>query len=55
MPEKTGDISRRHQQFLREMTSEKRAKKFDTDDLWDNASDWLEICFNQSEALPRSG
>ena len=31
-PEKTADISRRHHWFPREMTSEKRAQKFHTDD-----------------------
>ena len=31
-PEKTADISRRHQWFPRELTSEKRALKFHTDD-----------------------
>ena len=31
-PEKTADISRRHERFPREMTSEKRAQKFHTDD-----------------------
>ena len=30
--EKTDDIWRRHQQFLREMTAEKRAQKFHNDD-----------------------
>ena len=38
-PEKTANISRRHQRFPREMTSEKRAQKFHTDDA----------------SLPRSG
>ena len=38
-PEKTVDISRRHHWFLREITSEKRAQKFHTDDM----------------SLPRSG
>ena len=37
--DKTADISRRHQQFPREMTSENRAQKFHTDDM----------------SLPRSG
>ena len=32
-PEKTADISRRHQRFSRQMTSEKRAQKFHTDDV----------------------
>ena len=31
-PGKTDDIAQRHQKFLREMTSEKRAHKFHTDD-----------------------
>ena len=31
-PEKTDDILRRHQRFPREMTTEKRAQKFHTDD-----------------------
>ena len=38
-PEKTADISRRHWWSPREMTSEKRAQKFHTDDV----------------SLPRSG
>ena len=38
-PEKTTDISRRHCRFPHEMTSEKRAQKFHTDDV----------------SLPRSG
>ena len=44
-PEKTADIPRR--QFPREITSEKRAEKFHTDDASLPRSDWLEICFNQ--------
>ena len=31
-PEKTADIWRRYHWFSRQMTSEKRAQKFDTDD-----------------------
>ena len=64
-PEKTDYISRRHHWFLREMTSEEleRAQKFHTDDASLLRSAWemfligraaREICFNQSEALPRS-
>ena len=34
-PEKTADILRhQHCWFLREMTSEKEAQKFHTDDIW---------------------
>ena len=33
VPEKTADILRRHHWFPREMTSEKRAQKFHTDDV----------------------
>ena len=33
LPEKTADISRRHHWFPREMTSGKRAQKFNTDDF----------------------
>ena len=58
-PEKTAHISLRHRWFPREMTPEKRAKKFHTDDaqypLLCTASDWLKICFIQSEAVPRFG
>ena len=58
-PEKTVHISLRHRWFPREMTPEKRAQKFHTDDaqypLLCTASDWLKICFIQSEAVPRSG
>ena len=54
--EKTTDISL---WFPRKMTSEKRAQKFHNDDAYKpdlgRVSDWLEICFIQSEALPRSG
>ena len=53
------DITRRHHWFSRAMTSEKRAHKFHTDDASLPRSGycfWLaKICFNQSEALPRSG
>ena len=54
--EKTADISL---WFPREMTFEKRARKFYNDDAYkpdlDRASDWSEIFFIQSEALRRSG
>ena len=47
--EKTADISRRHHRFPLEMTSEKRAQKFHTDDAspadLGSASDWLKIGF----------
>ena len=55
---------RRHQRFLREMTSEKGAQKYHSDDAFNTTQIWVvfriiraacEICFNQSEALPRSG
>ena len=46
-PEKTADIPRRQHWFPREITSEKRAEKFHTDDASLPRSDWLEICFNQ--------
>ena len=37
----------------REMKSEKLAQKFHTDGRDSGSgSDWLQICFNQSEALP---
>ena len=51
-PEKTADFSRLHsttEWFPHVVTSEKRAQKFHT------ASDWLKICFNQSEAFSISG
>ena len=48
-PEKTPEISRRHR---REMTSEKRAQKFHTDDPdLGSASHCLKQISNQSEAL----
>ena len=49
-PEKTANISRRHQWLTREMTSEKPAQKFRTNDLG-SASDWMKQISNQSEAL----
>ena len=61
--EQTDDISRRCHWFPRKMTCEERAKKnsilmtYHYPDMG-RASDWLcceGICFNQSEALPRSG
>ena len=58
-PEKTVDTLSCYWWFLREMTSEKRVQKFHPDVLplprSGRTSDWLEICFIQSEALPRSG
>ena len=47
-PEKTYDISRRHQRLPREMTSDPSVEI-----LIGRAA--CEICFNQSEALPRYG
>ena len=49
-PEKTANISRHHQWLTREMTSEKPAQKFRTNDLG-SVSDWMKQILNQSEAL----
>ena len=63
-PEKTADISRRHHWFPRQMTSEKQAQKFHTDDVTLLSSIkcfWLVeenfphcMTHDQSEALPKS-
>ena len=63
-PEKTADISRRHYWLPREMTSEKQAQKFHTDDatlLSSIKCFWLVeenfppcMTHDQSEALPKS-
>ena len=55
--EKTDDISRSHQRFPPELTSEKRAQKFYTDEafltqIWVSASDWLKQV--SQAALPTS-
>ena len=47
-PEKTVDILRRHRWFPREMTFEKRAQKFHTDDASLPRSDWMKQISNQS-------
>ena len=51
-PEKTANISRRHQWLTREITSEKPPQKFRTNDLG-SASDWMKQILNQSEAVSR--
>ena len=37
------------------MTSEKRAKKFHTDDVWDIASDWLKFASTNQKLCPDLG
>ena len=64
-PQKTADISRHNNQFPQEMTTGKQAQKFvgrngsslrsKERTTFGNACFAREICFNQSEALPRSG
>ena len=58
-PEKTPDISRLHRWFSGELTTDERAQKFHTLTCHypnlASASDWLKICFNQSNALLGSG
>ena len=60
-PEKTADILRhQHCWFLREMTSEKEAQKFHTDDIWVDVVPligWSKFSTrdDQSEAVLRSG
>ena len=60
-PEKTADISLRHHRFPREMTSEKRAQKFHTDDtnqkhyqdLRSDAPSVLNFCARFSDVMSR--
>ena len=53
--EKIPDISRPHHLFPGEMTSDKRVKKFHTDDVWDSASDWLKFASTNQELCPDLG
>ena len=57
-PEKTAHISQCHYWFFLEMKSEKHVQKFILMTCYypdlGSTSDWLKICFNQSETLTRS-